>query len=169
MSNGLARCVAAGTFATITMDAAMLGAALASKEAFSAERLSLGVMGRWTAALAGGHWRQGDISLDRPIRGETALGVATHYTTGIVLTAMFLAVPRRRRPTLLAATTYGVATSALPLLVMFPSMGYGLFGSRSGEAARLNRIMLLGHLGFGLGIGIGARWASREGHASSGA
>jgi hypothetical protein len=50
--------------------------------------------------------------------------------------------------------TAGVmATAVLPLLVMFPSMGYGLFGLRSGEAARLNRIMLLGHVAFGAGIG----------------
>jgi hypothetical protein len=35
-------------------------------------------------------------------------------------------------------------------------MGYGLFGLRSGEAARLNRIMLLGHAAFGIGIGLRA-------------
>ncbi len=41
---------------------------------------------------------------------------------------------------------------------MFPSMGYGWFGLRSGDAARLNRIMLLGHTAFGVGIGL---WAPR--------
>jgi len=54
------------------------------------------------------------------------------------------------------------ATSAdherLPLLIMFPSMGYGWFGLRSGEAGRLNRIMLVGHIAFGVGIGL---WAPR--------
>jgi hypothetical protein len=46
---------------------------------------------------------------------------------------------------------------------MFPSMGYGWFGLRSGDAARLNRIMLLGHAAFGIGIGLWApRFAARR-------
>jgi hypothetical protein len=35
-------------------------------------------------------------------------------------------------------------------------MGYGWFGLRSGEAGPLNRIMLVGHIAFGVGIGL---WA----------
>ena len=51
----------------------------------------------------------------------------------------------------------------LPLLVMFPSMGYGWFGPRSGEAARMDRIMLVGHTAFGVGIGLWApRFAARR-------
>jgi hypothetical protein len=46
----------------------------------------------------------------------------------------------------------------LPLLVLFPSLGYGSFGLRSGDAARVDRIMLLGHAAFGVGIGL---WAPR--------
>ena len=42
----------------------------------------------------------------------------------------------------------------LPLFIMFPSMGYGWFGLRSGDAARLDRIMFLGHTAFGVGIGL---------------
>lgn len=53
---------------------------------------------------------------------------------------------------------FGIATAVLPLLVLFPSLGYGWFGLRSGEAARLERIMLLGHTAFGVGIGL---WAPR--------
>ena len=60
----------------------------------------------------------------------------THYVTGVVLTQAFLLLPRRGRgrPSFLAGTAYGIATAVLPLLVMFPSMGYGWFGLRSGEA-----------------------------------
>jgi hypothetical protein len=36
-------------------------------------------------------------------------------------------------------------------------MGYGWFGLRSVEAGRLNRIMLVGHIAFGVGIGLWAR------------
>jgi hypothetical protein len=84
----------------------------------------------------------------------------THYGTGVVLTQAFLLLPRRGngRPTFAAGTAYGIATAALPLLVVFPSMGYGWLGLRSGDAARLVRIMLLGHVAFGIGIGV---WAPR--------
>lgn len=53
---------------------------------------------------------------------------------------------------------YGIATSLLPFLVLFPSLGFGWFGLRSGEAARINRTMVLGHTAFGIGIGI---WVPR--------
>jgi len=60
----------------------------------------------------------------------------------------------------MAGTVYGISTAVLPLLMMFPSMGYGRFGLRSGEAGRLNRIMLVGHIAFGVGIGLWARGRS---------
>jgi len=71
-------------------------------------------------------------------------------------------VPRRwrGRRSFLAGTVYGISTAELPLLMMFPSMGYGWFGLRSGEAGRLNRIMLVGHIAFGVGIGLWVRGRS---------
>ena len=52
-----------------------------------------------------------------------------------------------------AAIAYGVATGVLPLLLMYPSMGYGCCGRRSDDARRIVRAMLLGHVAFGAGIG----------------
>jgi hypothetical protein len=152
--------IPAGMLATATMDVAMVAAAELGGGAFDSDRVGPGMIGRWAAYLTRGRWRHDDIRLEPPIRGELALGMVTHYATGIVLTQVFveLAGATHRRPNLAAATAYGVATSVFPLLVMFPSMGYGFFGLRSREAARLNRIMLLGHVAFGLGIGL---WAPR--------
>jgi hypothetical protein len=145
-----------GVLATITMDAAMVAAGRFGGSAFSSERLDPDVIGRWAADLTRGRWRHDDIRGEPARRGELALGILTHYLTGIILTQAFLLLPRRRnrRPSFAAATAFGIATAALPLLVLFPSLGYGWFGLRSGEAARLNRIMLLGHTAFGLGIGL---------------
>jgi hypothetical protein len=152
--------VPAGVLATVTMDAAMVAAATLGGKAFDSRRLEPGMIGRWVVNLAAGRWRHGDISGEPATRGEVALGMLVHYATGVMLTQAFLTFWHRanRRPSLPAATAYGVATSALPLLIMFPSMGYGWFGLRSGEAARINRVMLLGHVAFGLGIGL---WAPR--------
>ena len=114
----------------------------------------------WAAGLLQGRCRHGDITIEPARRGEVGLGLLTHYSTGIMLTQAFLLLPRRGdgRPGFAAGKAFGIATAALPLLVMFPSMGYGWFGLRSGDAVRVNRIMLLGHTAFGVGIGL---WAPR--------
>ena len=152
--------VPAGVLATITMDVAMVAASSLGGRAFTSGRLDVDVIGRWAADLVRGRWRHDDIRSEPARRGELALGLLTHYGTGIILTQAFLLLPRRGngRPSFPGGTAFGIATSALPLLVLFPSLGYGWFGLRSGEAARLNRIMLLGHTAFGVGIGL---WAPR--------
>lgn len=152
--------VPAGVLATITMDGAMVAASRLGGSAFTSDRLGPDVVGRWAADLVRGRWRHGDIRSEPARRGELALGILTHYGTGIILTQAFLLLPRQGdgRPSFPGGTAFGIATAALPLLVLFPSLGYGWFGLRSGEAARLDRIMLLGHTAFGVGIGL---WAPR--------
>ncbi|MGD0123051.1 MAG: DUF2938 family protein [Candidatus Limnocylindrales bacterium] len=148
--------VPAGALATLTMDLAMVAAARYGRGVFTSDRLGPDVIGRWAGGLLRGRWRHRDIGSEPAYPGELALGILTHYATGIVLTQAFLVLPRRGngRPSFLGATGFGIATAALPLLVLYPSLGYGCFGLRSGEAARPNRIMLLGHTAFGIGIGL---------------
>jgi len=155
--------------ATITMDMALVAAARLGGSAFASDRLDPDMIGRWAAGLLRGRWRRGDITSEPGQRGELALGLLTHYTTGVILTEAFLLLPRRgnRRPSFPGGTAFGIATSALPLLVMFPSMGYGWLGLRTGDAARLNRIMLLGHIAFGVGIGLWAPRFAERGAASA--
>ena len=152
--------VPAGVLATITMDVTMVAAGSLGGRAFTSSRTDVDVIGRWAADLVRGRWRHDDITSEPARRGEVGLGLLTHYSTGIILTQAFLLLPRRGdgRPSFPGGTAFGIATAVLPLLVMFPSMGYGWFGLRSGEAARINRIMLLGHTAFGVGIGL---WAPR--------
>lgn len=135
----------------------MLGAGALGGRALHSDRLEPAIIGRWAAGLLRGRWSHQDITREDAIRGELALGIATHYATGIVLTEGWLLARRGSLPTVAASTAYGIATSALPLLILFPSLGYGPFGRRSGEAARIDGMMLLGHVAFGLGIGIGTR------------
>ena len=152
--------IPAGVLATITMDVAMLAAGRFGGSTFTSNRLDVNVIGRWAAGLVRGRFRHDDILVEPARRGELAVGLMTHYVTGILLTEAFMRLSRRgnRRAGLVAGTAFGIATAALPLLVMFPSMGYGPFGLRSGDAARLGRIMFLGHTAFGIGIGL---WAPR--------
>ncbi len=150
--------VPAGTLATLTMDLAMLAAARFGGPAFRSDRLGPDVIGRWADGLSRGRWQHADIRNEPAPRGEFLLGMLTHYGTGIILTQAYLESSRRRgaKPSLLGGTAFGIASAALPLLVLFPSLGYGWLGLRTGDAARIGRIMLLGHTAFGIGIGLAA-------------
>jgi len=148
--------LAVGVLATVTMDAAMVLAARLGGEAFSSDKLAPEMIGRWAAGLARGRLRHDDIVAEPPQPGEAAIGMATHYATGLALTFAYLVTMRSlgRRPGLVSATGYGVATALLPFLILYPSWGYGCCGRRSDEAGRLARVMLLGHTAFGAGIGV---------------
>ncbi len=144
-----------GVLATVTMDVAMVIASRAAPSAFASDKMSLEAIGRWAGGLGRGR-RHGDIAAAPKLRGELALGLATHYLTGIVLTEAYFVLLRRSGlgPGPAKATAYGLATSVLPLLVLYPSMGYGCCARRSDDAASLVRLMLLGHTAFGAGIGL---------------
>jgi len=138
----------------------MVAAGRLGGSAFTSDRISIEVVGRWSAGLLRGRWRGADIAAQPAQPGELALGLLAHYAMGIVLTQTFLLLARRGngQPSVPAATAFGIATAALPLFGMYPSMGYGWLALRSGEAARINRIMLIGHTTFGIAIGL---WAPR--------
>jgi hypothetical protein len=158
-TSSLAAAVRAGVGATVVMDASMVVASRLVPRVFATEKLDVNLIGRWVGRR-GSHPLPGEDITGLPaVRGEVALGVATHYATGIALTGMYLAGARRVgvRPDPVTATAFGVATAVLPLLVMFPSMGYGVAGRHSGEARRMCAVMLLGHTAFGAGIGLFTR------------
>lgn len=161
----LLRGAAVGIAATVTMDVAMVAAARLASSAFASEKNSPEAIGRWAAGLCRGRWRSEDMSAETPVRGELWLGLAAHYLTGVVLTEVYLAAVRRGglRPGVAGATAYGIATAVLPLLLMYPSMGYGCCGWQSGDARRLVGSMLLGHAAFGAGIGLWAAATRRTG------
>lgn len=149
--------VSAGALATLTMDVAFVVASRLGGTAFRSDKVGPDLVGRWALGLARGRFMHENIADERPVRGEIAAGMAVHYLTGITLTQLYYEVLRRRDPGaagVVAASAYGAATALLPLLVMYPSWGIGVFGLRSGEAMRLARIMLFGHTVFGAGIGL---------------
>ena len=149
--------VSVGVLATLTMDAAFVAASRLGGAAFTSEKIGPELVGRWAIGLAQGRLTHVDMEAEDPIRGEAAAGLAVHYCTGVALTQAYYAMQGRRlrgSRGIVAASAYGAATALLPFLVMYPSWGLGPFGVRSGELARLTRIMLFGHTVFGAGIGL---------------
>lgn len=115
--------------------------------------------GRWGMYALRGTFRHADIDHAPPLKGENALTLPLHYIAGIVLVVPYLFLLDAMSlgaGNLVLATAYGLATSLVPLLVMFPAMGYGLLGLRHGRDTFWLREILLMHLGYGVGIGIGA-------------
>ena len=148
--------VSVGVLATLTMDTFFVLASRLGGETFTSEKTSAEFIGRWAGNLVRGRWRYSDIANEPRLQGEVGIGLATHYLTGIALAQCYFTMLNRLglRPSPLKATAFGGATSLLPLLILYPSWGYGWFGLRSNEAWRMVRIMLLGHIVFGVGIGL---------------
>ncbi len=112
-------------------------------------------IGRWVAYMARGKFRHGDITKSPPLRGERILTPFIHYGIGIFLAAFYLAALgwlSLGAPTLLTAVGYGLLTSALPYIFMFPSMGYGFFGLTGHPRYFLLRQSLVNHFAFGVGL-----------------
>jgi hypothetical protein len=152
----LARCVAAGTLATMTMDA---GSTLLARTGLTAG-LPPRVIGRWFATLLRGEPACRSILHVASQPGEMALAVAGHYAIGISLTLGFCALVAGAavRPGPAAAFAlalgFGLFTNLLPWLWMFPSMGFGAFGAAAPPELLLLRTSLVNHAVFGLGLGI---------------
>lgn len=123
------------------------------------QTLSMAFIGRWVGHLARGQVRHAPIARAEPVPGELALGWLMHYLTGVVFAALLLAIEGiawGRSPTLLPAFAVGLATVAVPLLLIQPAMGAGLL-ARKTPTPRANCLRSLANHGvFGLGLYLAA-------------
>ena len=144
-----------GLGATVVLDAW-----LAVISRLGVRTLRWALVGRWV-----GHWPQGQfmhaaIGDVAPVAGETLLGVAVHYATGLAFASglvLIAGVDWLRAPTLLPAFGVGLATVLFPLLVMQPALGYGLASSRTPTPLRNVLRSLANHAVFGVGLYLSAR------------
>jgi hypothetical protein len=116
-------------------------------------------IGRWFGYLLRGRVTHEDIALAPPLPMELPLAGLGHYMIGAALGVGFLLVVRRASvagSVLATALVYGAVTSVFAWLLMFPAMGYGWFGLRGPQSARLLRTSVINHLAYGLGLGL---WA----------
>jgi len=151
-----ARTLAVGVISTLSMD---LLSAVAYRLRWTAP-LSPNLMGRWFASVARAQPLHADIARATPVSHEIAIALPVHYAIGMVLAAAYvwatseLGWPPR---SLALALAFGLCTNVLPWLLMFPAMGYGLFGAHGPAGTRLFVSSLLSHAFFGVGLWIGVR------------
>ena len=129
--SGAPAAVCVSMVATVVMDASMVVASRLAPAVLATEKLDVNLIGRWVGRLGRGPRRGEDITGAPAVPGEVALGLATHYLTGIALTQVYFTALEQLGlpPGPVKATGFGLVTGVLPLLVMFPSMGYGVRGS----------------------------------------
>jgi len=145
-----------GILATFTMDVVAMIALRLGIAGRGPRRTGPDLIGRWIGYLLQGKFRHVDILQRPPLRGELPLGLAAHYSIGIVLTLVYfgLLVVMHAKPTLLSAILYGISTTVFPWFLMFPSQGMGWLGRDAPGDAHLTRISLFNHMMFGLGIAL---------------
>ena len=120
-----------GILATVTMDVVAVIALRLGIAGGGPRRTGPDLIGRWIAYLLRGKFRHTDILQTPPLRGELVLGLAAHYSIGIVLTLVYLGllVVAHATPTALSAILYGTATTVFPLVSHVPITGDGLAGT----------------------------------------
>ena len=148
------RSMAAGVIATLAMDVLSV---VASRLQLTAP-LPPNLIGRWFAFVARGTLLHADIAHTPEVSNEIGIALPVHYAIGIVLTGVFIwavsyagGSPRN----LALALAFGLSTSVLAWLLMFPAMGYGFFGSNGPAGTRLFFSSLINHALFGIGIWLG--------------
>jgi hypothetical protein len=150
----LAHVALIGAGATAVMDAWGL---LLKRLGVPASNFAL--VGRWVGHLARGRIAHASIAKAEPVAHESGLGWLTHYAVGAAFAALLVAVQGigwLRQPSLLPAFAIGVATVAMPLLVMQPAMGAGFAASKTPAPLQNCLRSLANHAVFGGGLYLAA-------------
>lgn len=121
-----------------------------------------GLVGRWLAHMTHGRFHHDSIAASPPMPGERVIGWTAHYVIGIVFAGLLLAIMGldwARRPTIVPALIFGIASVLAPFLLMQPGMGAGIASSLTPDPAAARIRSLLTHGVFGVGL-YAAAWVT---------
>ncbi|HEU0033183.1 MAG TPA: DUF2938 family protein [Kofleriaceae bacterium] len=151
--------VAIGALSTLMMDAG----AIAMRALGLLRGLPPVATGRWFGSMARGTFTHHDILESPPVRGEMPIAMATHYLIGCTLATGCVLLLRARarasgslstRMNIALAMAYGTSTTVIAWFVMFPAMGYGLFGRHAPPPMQLFPSSLVNHAVYGGGLAL---------------
>lgn len=94
-----------------------------------------------------------------PVANEYLYGVLTHYTIGIILATCFVYLSHRLWNGIRwtwQPLAFGMATCVFAWFLLFPSIGFGLFGMNAPPQAHLFRGSLINHGCYALGLALAA-------------
>ena len=116
------------------------------------------LVGRWFGHMPRGKFVHNPIADSAAIPNELAIGWVAHYFTGLVYGIAYLSIVQglfSSGPSLISALVFGLVTLVAPWLIMQPSMGAGVFASRTPRPGVMRLINLSMHVVFGVSLYIG--------------
>lgn len=123
------------------------------------------VIGRLVIGMFEGRFVHKNIIDSNPVKNEASAGWIFHYLTGGILALtyplFFLALNHMPQDHLISSVVWGLATSLLPWLILYPGYGWGLFGLRAPKNASPLIATPVAHMLYGLGLGIVLNIASQ--------
>jgi hypothetical protein len=117
------------------------------------------MVGRWLGHFPRGRFAHENIAAAAPISGESVIGWAAHYATGILFAALLLAIfglDWAHDPSLAPALGVGLVTVAAPFLILQPALGAGVAASRTPRPMTARLRSIDAHLSFGVGLYLAA-------------
>jgi hypothetical protein len=120
---------------------------------------SFALIGRWVAHMVRGRFSHASIADAEPVRNELAVGWVAHYAVGVAFAAVLVLLQGAgwiQQPSFAPAFLTGVATVAMPLLVMQPAMGSGLAASKTPTPLKNCARSVANHAVFGMGMYLSA-------------
>jgi len=142
---------------TLTMD--FVGGLLRS--AGMTAGVPAGLTGKWIESSAKGTIFLADIRSSPGKSVPLRRFLLYHYIIGMLLTcALYVLILLLQLSPLpwWVPLLYGIATTALPLFLMFPAMGFGVLGLKGPPEYLLLRTAILNHLAFGVGLAASFTW-----------
>ena len=146
----------------------LVGTVMMDITAIAAEKLNITnggrcggpqAIGRWTLGLFDARIIHKNIVDSSSVKYETFTGWILHYLigAGLVLTyPLFYLALSRPMPTdhLIPGVVWGLASTVLPWLILYPGYGWGLFGHGAPKNASPFIATPVAHMLYGLGMGI---------------
>jgi hypothetical protein len=141
----------AGIGSTVTMDA--LGSAT--------RRIGLTAgakgqwIGRWYMGMTKGQFVYSNIAVVPEQVGEKRAALAGHYVIGVALAVLYVVGAGWvgvSPGSFVVAVSYGLATCVFPWFLVFPALGFGVFGRKGPRELKLFASSLINHLFYGLGL-----------------
>lgn len=143
--------ICSGVAATVTMD--VLG--IISNKIGLIAGVKGEWVGRWYLYIAKGKFVHTDIEAVPELTAEKLAALIGHYLIGIILAVVYIfgAGWIGFSPgALFVALGYGVATCVFPWFLMFPALGFGVFGIKAPRKLKLFRTSLINHTFYGFGL-----------------
>jgi len=150
----LLKVIAAGIIGTIIMDTVNF---LISKTGIIT-KIDIKMIGRMSVGWLQGRFIYKHPNEIKPINHEFFFGYLAHYAIGVAIAVLFvfgwdILIGGNISPFWIFV--YGIITTLGSYLIIYPSMGLGIFGFKSTEGLKNTISSFINHLFFGVGMAIG--------------